>query len=105
MNIPAQPGAGAAYLVIVDPAAEVKKATLTMAPRLGTLKGKHLAMIDNSKHNASVLLKSLESVLVEDYGVASIEFYRKENPSIAMPVDAMSIVGSRCSAVIHGVAD
>lgn len=105
MNIPVQPGTGAACLVIVDPAAELKKATLIMAPRLGTLQGKHLAMIDNSKHNASTLLKLLEGVLVEDYGVASVEFYRKDNPSIAMPVHAMDLVASRCSAVIHGVAD
>lgn len=105
MSISAQTHGAAVGLLIVDPAAEPKKTSFVMASRLVTLKGTHLAMVDNSKHNALTLLKSLQAVLVEDYGVVSVEFYRKDNPSIAMPLDAMNLVASRCSAVIHGVAD
>lgn len=105
MSITAQPRGAALSCLIVDPAAETKKTSFVMAPRLVTLKDQHLAIVDNSKHNASTLLKSLRAVLVENYGVASIEFYRKDNPSIAMPLDALAAISSRCSAVIHGVAD
>jgi two-component sensor histidine kinase len=104
MTIPAPPGS-AGFLTIVDPAAETRKAALTSAPRLRSLAGSHLAMVDNSKHNAAALLKSLQAVLVADYGVASIEFHRKDNPSVALPVDTMDLIASRCGAVIHGVAD
>jgi two-component sensor histidine kinase len=104
MSIPTPPAA-TGFLTLVDPAAETEKAAMAAAPRLRSLAGAHLAMVDNSKHNAAALLKSLEAVLVAEHGVASIEFHRKDNPSVALPVDAMDLIASRCSAVIHGVAD
>lgn len=93
------------YIVIVDPAAELQSTSVTMAPRLASLKGIRLGMIDNSKHMAASLLAALETVLERDAGVASFEHYRKANPSVAMPADVIAGMAGRCDAVVHGVAD
>jgi hypothetical protein len=98
MNTPGQ-------LVIVDPAAEVRTASLSVAGRLASLEGTKLGMIDNSKHMALPMLKALEALLKRDFGVASFDYYLKDNASIPMPPDVVAKMATHCDAVIHGVGD
>jgi hypothetical protein len=92
-------------LVIVDPAAELEHVSSITARRLTSLKGVRVGMIDNSKHNALPMLKEIERVLATQFGIGSFDYYRKDNPSIPMPSDAILAMAGRCDAVIHGVAD
>jgi hypothetical protein len=92
-------------IVIVNPAAEVQDILLSMAPRLSSLRGARVGIVDNAKHMALPLLKALESILKTEYGVASFNYYRKENASIPMPRDAMDAMAKASDAVVHGVAD
>src|SRR5258707_11838232 len=91
-------------IVIVNPAAETEVVSMSMAPRLASLQGIRIGLVDNSKHMAAETLKALEDIL-RARGVASFETYRKDNPSVAMPFDMIAGMASRCDAVVHAVAD
>lgn len=94
------------FLTLVDPAAEPEEAKAVIAaPRLASLQGKRIALIDNSKHRAAETLDAIEALLKERYGVAGFERYRKVNPSVATPPEVLGGLAERCHAVVHGVAD
>ena len=92
-------------VTIVDPAAEDSAPTENLAPRLKTLAGTHVGLIDNSKHMAAELLAEVEVLLQQRYGVKKITRYRKANPSIPTPPDVLASLTASCDAVVHGVAD
>ena len=93
------------FLWIVDPAAEEKLTSVSHAPRLASLTGVRLGLIDNTKHMALPLLREVEALLKERFGVASFAYYRKENPSVPTPPAVLAEMAATCEAVIHGVAD
>lgn len=93
------------FMLIVDPAAEEKATPLSLAGRLDSLSGTRLGLIDNTKHMALPLLREVEALLRERYGVASFAYYRKENPSVPTPPEVLADMAATCDGVIHGVAD
>ena len=92
-------------LIIVHPAAEDVVRPLALAPRLPSLRGARLALIDNSKHNADGFLATLETLLTRDYGVERVERYRKTSPSVPTPPEILTRLAGSCDALVHGVAD
>jgi hypothetical protein len=90
---------------IVDPAAEDVTERLALAPRLQSLEGARVALIDNSKHNADRFLDTLATLLARDHGVAKIERYRKASASVPMPPEVLSRLLEASDAAVHGVAD
>ena len=94
-----------ATVTIVDPAAEDSATSENLAPRMKTLAGAHVGLIDNSKHMAAELLAEVEVLLQQRYGVKKVTRYRKANPSIPTPPDVLASLTASCDAVVHGVAD
>ena len=94
-----------AEVLIVDPAAEDTSRAMELARRLDSLEGARVAMIDNSKHMAAELLRAVEDMLQSRYKVKAFARYRKVNPSVATPPDALTDLLASCDAVVHGVAD
>ena len=92
-------------VTIVDPAAEDSAVAETLAPRIGTLAGAHVGVIDNSKHMAGELLAQVEVLLQQRYGVKKVTRYRKANASIPTPPDVLASLTASCDAIAHGVAD
>ncbi len=92
-------------VTIVNPAAEDVAPRLAAAKRLDVLRGKRVALIDNSKHNADEFLRALEARLTRDHAVAGIERYRKASPSVPTPSETLSRLAHSCDALVHGVAD
>ncbi len=92
-------------VTIVDPAAEDTAVAENLAPRLKTLTGTHVGVIDNSKHMAAELLAEVEVLLQQRYGVKQVTRYRKANPSIPTPPEALTSLTASCDAFVHGVAD
>lgn len=90
---------------IVHPAAEDIRPQLSLAPRLISLQGTKIALIDNTKHMASVFLSELRQLLQQKYEVREFEYYRKPHASVPIPPDVMQRLVVSCDAVIHGVAD
>jgi len=92
-------------MIIINPAGEQLRAQLTLAPRLSSLNGKRVAIVDNTKHMADAFLREIERMLRENYGVADFEHYRKPHASVPIPSDVMQRLVTSCDALIHGVAD
>jgi hypothetical protein len=92
-------------VTIVNPAAEDVITPLTAAPRVASLRGARVALIDNSKHNVDLFLDALATLLVRDHGVAHVERYRKVSPSVPTPPEVLERLLEGSDAAVHGVAD
>jgi hypothetical protein len=92
-------------VTIVNPAAEDVAPRLALAPRLASLRGARLGLIDNSKRNADAFLDALAALLADGYGVAGVERYRKASPSVPTPPEVLARLVEGCDAVVHAVAD
>ena len=92
-------------VVIVNPVAEDATERFAPAPRVASLAGARVALIDNSKHNADRFLDTLATLLVRDHGVAKIKRYRKVSASVPTPPEVLSRLLEASDAAVHGVAD
>ena len=91
--------------VLVNPTTEASIAPFDGAPRLPTLAGTRLGIIDDSKKNADVLLEELAEVLRTRYEIADVKWHRK--PSASRPADPAAIreLAESCDSVIVGIGD
>ena len=92
-------------LRLVHPGAEDQPLQYQLAPRLASLQGVRIGLIDNRKRHSDVFLGRLRELLTERYGVADFQYYTKEGASVPTPEDVMADMTKNCDAVIHAVAD
>ena len=93
-------------ITLVNPLDETIREQRKVAPRLDTLSGKTVGLLDISKPGGSVFLDRLESLLRESYGVASV--VRAMKPTFTKPAPEAVIdqlLAARCHAVIEALAD
>jgi hypothetical protein len=89
---------------LVNPLNETAVAASTAAPRLATLQGKIVALLDISKPGGSIFLDRIEHRLRSEYGV--VDVIREMKPTFAKPAPAAVIEKIRSAdAVIEGLAD
>jgi hypothetical protein len=89
---------------LVNPLNETATHAAPAAPRLATLEGKTIALLDISKPGGSIFLDRLERRLKERYGVAVV--IRAMKPTFAKPAPAGVIEKIRgADAVIEALAD
>jgi len=89
---------------LVNPLFEADSGSAEPAPRLDTLAGKKLGLLDISKPGGSVFLDRLETLLVERHGVA--EVVRVAKPTYTKPAPADVLEGLRfVDGVIEALAD
>jgi hypothetical protein len=91
--------------VLVNPTTEAIIAPFDGAPRLPTLAGTRLGVIDDSKRNADVLLEELVELLRTRYEISDVKWHRK--PSASKPADPQVIreMAESCDSVIVAVGD
>ena len=94
-----------AAITVLHPAAQDVAQKHTLAPRLASLQGMTLGLIDNHKKNADVYLDEVSRLLKTQYGVARIINYRKDSQSMPTPAAVMDDLAAQCDAIIHAVAD
>ena len=92
-------------IIVLHPAAEHTVQHQPAAPRLATLRGMTIALIDNHKRNADVYLDELEQLLRERHEVADVITYRKVSMSMPTPEEVLNDLRQACDALIHAVAD
>ena len=90
---------------LVDPTTQPIAASFTGAPRLKDLRGKRIALIDDSKPNGKELLEELAELLKSRYGVKDVTYHRK--PSASKPADPEVIarMGKECDYGIVAIGD
>jgi hypothetical protein len=90
---------------LLDPTVEAVPQTLAYAPRVVSLQGKRVALVDNTKFNSDRLLQKIGDILKAKHGVAETRVWRKQNASV--PVDEGTIAEIRKSwdVTIAGIGD
>jgi hypothetical protein len=92
-------------VTVLHPATEDVAEPQRLAPRLASLQGTTVGLIDNHKRNADVYLEELGRLLQEGYGVTRVVTYRKISQSLPTPDAVLDQLAHECEAIIHAVAD
>ena len=92
-------------IVVLDPGAEELPEEQAAAPRLPSLRGAVVGLVDNSKSNADVFLQELGEALKEQYGIAELVYTRKASSGTPIDPEVLERLVTDCQAVVHGVAD
>jgi hypothetical protein len=90
--------------VIVNPMNETRRAAAGAAPRLQTLAGKTVGLLDISKPGGSIFLDRMEALLKDRYGVARIVRAAKPTFTKRAPGEVIAQLQG-VDAVIEALAD
>jgi len=90
---------------LLDPTTEAAAQPIAYAPRPGSLQGKRVALIENTKFNSDKLLEKIGQILVKEYGVASARMFRKKNASVPAHEEIIAEVRRTCDVMVAGVGD
>jgi hypothetical protein len=88
---------------LVDPTAELNPAARAVLPRLATLEGKTIGLLDINKPRGDKLLDRLEA-LFNERGV-TVRRYSKPTMTRVAPLAVKQQIASECDAVIEALAD
>ena len=86
---------------IYVPTGDVDTRSKKLAPRLASLRGARIGILDNCKEFADTVLAGVANVLKREYGVAEIKFWQKSYLGVASPY--AEEMAAQCDAVINGV--
>ena len=89
--------------VLYDPTAEPRVVQTGLAPRLVSLEGKRVGILDNSKANAGTLMLAVAQRLKEKYGVR--EVVKREKGIAGPPSPDILAALTTCDFVLVGSAD
>ena len=84
--------------VLVNPVTQPVIAPFDGAPRLASLAGTRLGIIDDSKRNADVLLEELAEVLKTRYEITEVHWHRKPSASKAADPKALDRKSTRLNS-------
>ena len=89
--------------ILLDPTSERNLAIRARVPRLASLAGKTVGLLDISKPRGNVFLDRLEAKL-RSRGAETVRFTKPTFTKPA-PVDLRHEIATRCDAVIEALAD
>jgi len=72
-----------------------------LAPRLKTIRGARIGILDNCKEFADTVLRGVADVLEREHGVAVVRFWQKSY--LGVPSPYAKEMAAECDAVINGV--
>jgi hypothetical protein len=90
---------------LLDPTTEAATQAIAYVPRPDSLRGKRVALIENTKFNSDNLLVRIGNILINDYGAASAKMFRKKNASVPAHEEIIEEVQRTCDVVVAGVGD
>jgi hypothetical protein len=88
-------------VTVYVPTGAVDTAPKKLAPRLKTVHGARIAILDNCKEFADLVLAGVAEVLKRDHGVKEVRFWRKDY--LGRPSPFAEEMAAACDAVINGV--
>ena len=91
--------------VVYDPRGTVTTTSVTLAQRLQSLDGVRLGVLDNSKWNASTLLRKTVQRLQDSGQIREAVFYTKESFSRVAPPELIREISENADAVLTAVGD
>lgn len=91
--------------IVYDPRGTVTAEPRELAVRLETLDGMRLGVLDNTKWNASKLLRRVVTGLEAGLTFAEVKFYDKESFSRPAVSDLLDRIAAENDAVITAIGD
>jgi hypothetical protein len=88
---------------VYDPTAEPRTVAAALAPRLSSLQGKRIGILDNGKANAGTLMLAVARRLQESYGAG--EIVKRDKPVAGPPSPEALEALSQCDLTLVGSAD
>lgn len=88
-------------VTVYVPTGAADTAPKKLAPRLKTVRGARIAILDNCKEFADLVLAGVAEVLKRDHGVKEVRFWRKDY--LGRPSPFSDEMAAACDAVINGV--
>jgi hypothetical protein len=88
---------------LYDPTAEPRIIASKLAPRLTSLAGKRVAILDNTKANAGTLMLAVAKILKERHGAG--EVVKREKPVAGPPTPEALAALAQCDFALVGSAD
>ena len=88
---------------LLDPTSERSPAIRERVPRLASLEGRTVGLLDISKARGDILLDGLQEVLAARG--ATVKRYRKPTFARPAPPDLRQQISQECNAVIEALAD
>jgi hypothetical protein len=92
-------------IVVLDPTGERAPVERALMPRVESLAGKTIGLLDITKPRGDVFLDRLEALLVERVPDATVVRYRKPTFTKNAPVDLRHEISVTCDVVIEALAD
>lgn len=91
---------------LLDPTGEGERAAdTTLAPRLRSLRGLTVGLLDNTKPNAAVLLSEIASELQRRYGVRASVMHTKGYFGTPVEESQIQRILRNCDFAVAGVGD
>ena len=90
---------------ILDPTTPASPRPIEYSPRPGSLAGKRVALIENTKFNSDRLLQKVGEILKTEYGAAEVRMWRKHNSSVPAHQEIIDELTRSCDVMVAGVGD
>ena len=92
-------------ITVFDPRGRVEAERVAPAPRAASLDGLRLGILDNTKWNASRLLRKTAARLGERHRFAAVNYYRKESFSKAADPALVALIAQSNDIVLTAIGD
>lgn len=90
---------------ILDPTVEPRQQALTFVARPDSLQGKRIGLVENTKFNSDRLLAKIGDILVQEYGAAGTQMWRKHNSSVPAHDAILEEARGGVDVVVAGIGD
>ena len=91
--------------IVYDPRGILEAEAKPLAPRISSLEGLRLGVLNNSKWNSGSLLRKAVSMLEENETFSEVHFYKKESFSKTATPDLIDQIAEENDAVVTAIGD
>jgi len=92
-------------MTIYDPCGIVEAEPRSLAPRLTSLRGIRLGVLDNTKWNANKLLRAAVAQLEREDAIGEVRHYKKESFSKSASPELLRRIAAENQAVLTAIGD
>lgn len=92
-------------VVLISPEAPPREVSTKLARRLATVPGARLAVLDNSKANADLLLADVVDALRSTHGLTPVLSRRKPHPSYGATAEMLDEMAREADCVLTAMGD
>ncbi len=91
--------------LLFDPTIQPEEEAIVFAPRPERLEGLRVGLVDNTKHNADVIVKKIAALLEARHGIRTVHLDVKVSPAHSVSPEAVADFKAKADFVIAGVGD